>query len=78
MVSQRTVLTALIYFSLIVFVSIWLMTKNFPDKICDCSACVNANELKRTLAEKTTISSETGLLYFYLFKMDCKVCLYEN
>lgn len=60
MVSQRTVLTALIYFSLIVFVSIWLMTKNFPDKICDCSACVNANELKRTLAEKTTISSETA------------------
>lgn len=44
MVSQKTVLTALLYFSLLVFGSIWLMTRNFPEKKCDCRNCLNTFE----------------------------------
>lgn len=70
MASQKTVLTALLCFSLIVFVSIWLLTRNFPEKKCDCSHCTNEfrwtvgsrRKLGRSLPEDNTISSEIGQL----------------
>ena len=40
MVSQRTVLVSLLYFSILVFFSIWSMTRNFPEKQCDCKKCL--------------------------------------
>lgn len=40
MVSQKTVLLSLLYIAALVFISIWFMTRNFPEKQCVCKPCV--------------------------------------
>ena len=69
MVSQKTVLASLLYFSVFVFVSIWLMTRNFPEKQCDCTKCLRQShqdlhgsqiKSKRNMQEDSVLQNNIG------------------